>query len=502
MSVSGTRGRKLKSWEAAALSIGFMGPLMAVSLNGIGVSSLVGKAVPFVFALGFVGVALVAYGFVRLTGRFNHAGSVYALAGLTIGPRAGFIGGFALLGTYLLFAACTLTACSVFFQAWVVEAGWSFEPSWILLPLAAAVLTVVCNLKESRFTTHLLTYIGGAGVVLMLVLAGVILFKVSTGQAPVETGIDLSVFSPEGVPLDSLMAATVFAFLCWAGFESCASLGEETDNPKRAIPMALGGAVVLCGAIFVFMMFAQTIGFGTSETGVALFAGSESSITALAGMYIGKEYALILAFAAAAVAFASTLSSTAAASRLLFALARDGFGPSVLARVDQKTGVPRPAVVIATVLSLAITVGHWLAGVTAFDTFYWTATIAVLCLLVAYGTTIIGVVVYILSGRGGIPKWEVVIPLLGLGFLMYVYFVQAVGQEPPFSYFPWIAGGWCLVGAAIAIFAPTLARKIGQRLVQQDSLQQDSDAKNPSAPLLGAASSATSNEAGTGQDKL
>ena len=53
---------------------------------------------------------------------------------------------------------------------------------------------------------------------------------------------------------------------------------------------------MLCGAIFIFMMFAQTIGFGTSDTGVAHFAGSESSITALASMYIGKEYALILAF--------------------------------------------------------------------------------------------------------------------------------------------------------------------------------------------------------------
>lgn len=495
MSDSGIRGRKLKSWEAAALSIGFMGPLMAVSLNGIGVSQLVGKAVPLVFALGFVGVCLVAYGFVRLTGRFNHAGSVYALAGLTIGPRAGFIGGFALLGTYLLFAACTLTACSVFFQAWIVEAGWSFEASWILLPIAAAALTIVCNLKESRFTTHLLTYIGGAGVVLMLVLGAVIIFKVSTGQAPVESTVDLSVFSFEGTSIDSLMAATVFAFLCWAGFESCASLGEETDNPKKAIPMALGGAVVLCGAIFVFMMFAQTLGFGTSDTGIALFAGSESSITELAGMYIGKEYALILAFAAAAVAFASTISSTAAASRLLFALSRDGFGPAALSRVDQKTGVPRPAVIVATILSLAIAVGHWLGGVSAFDTFYWTATIAVLCLLVAYATTTIGVGAYIISGRGGIPKWELIVPLLGLGYLGYVYFVQAVGQEAPFSYFPWIAGAWCLIGAGIAIFAPKLARRIGHRLVQQDSQQQD-DAGHDSGALLGM-TSGTNGKSGT-----
>lgn len=46
--------RKLKTWEITAISIGFMGPVMAMSLNGIGVAGLVGKAVPFTFAVAFV----------------------------------------------------------------------------------------------------------------------------------------------------------------------------------------------------------------------------------------------------------------------------------------------------------------------------------------------------------------------------------------------------------------------------------------------------------------
>ncbi|MGC7407446.1 APC family permease, partial [Pandoraea pneumonica] len=80
--------------------------VMAMSLNGIGIAGLVGTAVPFTFLVSFVGTLLVAYAFVRLTRHFTHAGSVYALSGVTLGPRAGFFGGFALLGTYLFFAAC------------------------------------------------------------------------------------------------------------------------------------------------------------------------------------------------------------------------------------------------------------------------------------------------------------------------------------------------------------------------------------------------------------
>src|SRR5689334_15570656 len=110
-----------------------MGPTLAMALNGAGVAATVGKAVPLVFVLGLVGVALVAYGFVRLTRHFNHAGSVYALAGVTLGPRAGFFGGFALLGTYIFFAVCTLAATAVFTEAFAAAFGLSLHVPWFVV---------------------------------------------------------------------------------------------------------------------------------------------------------------------------------------------------------------------------------------------------------------------------------------------------------------------------------------------------------------------------------
>ena len=81
--------RKLRLWEALALSLGLMGPTLAMAGNGQGIIGTVGKAVPLVFLLGFIGVALVAYGFIRLTQRYNHAGSAYALVGATLGRGPG-----------------------------------------------------------------------------------------------------------------------------------------------------------------------------------------------------------------------------------------------------------------------------------------------------------------------------------------------------------------------------------------------------------------------------
>ena len=87
--------RELRFWEAIALSIGIMAPGAAMALNGTLPASLVGRAVPLAFLFASVGILFVSYAFIRLTGYFNHAGSVYALSGVTLGPRAGFFSGWA-----------------------------------------------------------------------------------------------------------------------------------------------------------------------------------------------------------------------------------------------------------------------------------------------------------------------------------------------------------------------------------------------------------------------
>jgi amino acid transporter len=76
---------------------------MAANINPQATAEIVGRTVPlaFAFALSLGGVLLVAYRFVRLTQRYTHAGSVYGLVGLTLGPRAGVLADWALLGTYV-----------------------------------------------------------------------------------------------------------------------------------------------------------------------------------------------------------------------------------------------------------------------------------------------------------------------------------------------------------------------------------------------------------------
>lgn len=461
----GTSRRKLRLGEVAAISLGFMGPVMAMSLNGIGVAGLVGKAVPLTFLVAFAGTLLVAYAFIRLTRFITHAGSVYALAGATIGPRAGFFGGFALLGTYVFFAACITGACAVFFEAMLAELGIvPPERSWLLVVLAAGALALLFDLRESVVMARTLLGIGLFGVLAMLVLAAVIVVRVAAGDAPVSTGVDLSTLLPSGASATAIATASVFGFLSWAGFESGASLGEETRDPKRTVPLALLLAVAAAGVIYVLVMFAQTIGFGTDEAGVAAFAGASSTLTTLSSVYIAPWYAVAISIIAFLVAFASLLSSTTAAARLLFALARDGFGPAALGRSDPRTGVPVRATVTVVALALVLAGGLGLFGAAAVDVYYWYATIATLCMVVAYAMASAGVVRYIFSPDSGIPRSEAALPVLGIAYLALVLLIQIAGQKPPYTLFPWIAGAWCLAGLLVVLLRPRLAERIGERL--------------------------------------
>lgn len=91
--------RELRLIQTAAISLGIVAPTAVLSLNGVLPAGTVGTAVPLVLVVASVAVCLVAYGFVLMTREFAHAGSVYAFAGRTVGPRTGFFAGWAIFAS-------------------------------------------------------------------------------------------------------------------------------------------------------------------------------------------------------------------------------------------------------------------------------------------------------------------------------------------------------------------------------------------------------------------
>jgi hypothetical protein len=180
MSSRGLR-RELGLPGTVSVSVGVMAPTLAMSVTGAAAARMLGPAAPLAFVVAALGVGLVAYGFVRLSGQFAHAGSVYAFVGRTLGPRPGFVAGWALLGTYLVFPPVSIAGVVIFGRSLLARAGLADDADWYPLALVAWVVVALLARRGIRPTTRSVLLFEVVSVVLILVLVVVVLARVTTG---------------------------------------------------------------------------------------------------------------------------------------------------------------------------------------------------------------------------------------------------------------------------------------------------------------------------------
>lgn len=477
-STTGSRLRRgLSVWEAIGLSLALMAPSMAANINPQGTAGTVGRAVPLAFALATVGVLLIAYTFVRLCQRFNHAGSVYGFVGATLGPRAGVVADWALLGTYTFYGVVTSTAAGIFGAAFLEGLGiWTGQPPWAGFAVGAIALLAVLALAIApvRGGTRVLLSIEGVTVALILVVSVIILVRLATGTAPDGHTIDLSVFTvAPGTDASAVFLGVVFGFLSFAGFEAAATLGEEAREPRRSIPRAILGTAIFGGVYFVFVTAVEVMGFGTDEAGVAAFTASSSLLGDLGTQYVASWVGHLITIGAAISAFACALACAVSAARLLFALSRDGVGPAALAQVSAARGTPaRATVVVVVAMYVIIGLTWFVLGGDPFTLFVASGTIGTLILLVVYALATIGAArLLFFAGRREVAAWEVVVPALALVLLGYTLLRNVVPYpEGTAGVFPAISAAWILLGVVLVLARPAAARRAGQLLTSSEGL--------------------------------
>lgn len=461
------------------MSVATVGPTLAMAGNGQELVGTVGKSVPLVFVIGLVGVSLVGYSFVRLTRHLNHAGSVYALVGVTVGPRTGFFAGFAMLGAYLGFSIGTLALTAAFANSFLAElqagAEHPIEVPWTVTVVIAGLASLVLTGRDTRVLAKVLLAIEGVGIIAMVVLAGVILGR--GGAAP--TGLDFGTFTASGVSTGAVLSGVVAAFLSWAGFEACTSMGEETADPRKEIPRAIAGTLALTGVLFIVVMFAQTVGFGTDAAGLAKFAASTNTLGDLGTSYIGRWFGLIVILTATVGGFGCHMATAATSGRMLFAFGRDGLAPKALSRIDPQTGGPRRAVwlivTVAVAANLVCAALRWpplTSGDRALDTYFLFAVAGSVCLMVCYLLVEVAAVWFagarrftpVHGGSGRITG--VLLPSAGMVVIGAVLWFSIKDTDSRWAA-PMLGLYWCVGGVAIVLAASRRAERVGATLAAE-----------------------------------
>jgi amino acid transporter len=467
---SGLR-RELRFWETIALSIAIMAPTAAMALNGTAPASLIGRAVPLAFIFAAIGVCFVSYSFIRLSRSFSHAGSVFAFSGVTLGPRAGFFSGWAILGTYFAFTCASTAEAGTFGVAFLHGTGIAQHADYLVIALIAGVVITFLAFGDIKVATRSLLTFEGISVCFIVILMIVIVVKLIGGSAPSGQTITGKVFTiPSGTSFSKVATAATFGFLSFAGFEGAASLGEETDNPRREIPRAIKGAVIGTSIFYILCILVQTWGFGADAAGVKAFSSSSSPLGQLAQMYVGKAMSDIINAGATLSAFASGLAAATAGGRILYALSRDTPAATWLGRTTSRTGAPGGALVITLLVGIGAIVVQKAAGVNAVNAFFYPGTLGVLSLLVAYIVTNLGAMRFLFWGARRAPLWEIVFPIIGIAFLVYTLDKNIFGVAFPYSRFWIVVAVWLALGGAIVGLAPGLAERIGVSLARDEGL--------------------------------
>jgi hypothetical protein len=126
---------------------------------------------------------------------------------------------------------------------------------------------------------------------------------------------------------------------------------------------------------------------------------------------------------------------------------------------------------VVLVVGVGAIAAQRIAGVSAVNAFFYPGTLGVLSLLVAYIVTNVGAIRHLFIRARRAPLWEIIIPLIGIAFLIYTLDRNITGVSFPYTRFPLVVGIWLAIGLVIIVASPNLARRIGASLARDEGLE-------------------------------
>ena len=220
-------------------------------------------------------------------------------------------------------------------------------PRGLFLVSVYAILMAL-NARGIKLGARAITLLASAKLLPLVVLTVTGMLLLKGGAAPDWTHV------PSWEALGTSMVLVVFAY---SGMETALIPTGEVKDPSRSVPratmLAVGFVIALYVGVQLVAMRALGPGLGDSATPLADSAAK----------LWRSGYALLLATAAVSM-LGFLQGNLLASSRLVYALARDGYLPEPLARLSPRFRVPLGSIVMHGAIACALALGGnfaWLA---------------------------------------------------------------------------------------------------------------------------------------------
>ncbi|HET7630706.1 MAG TPA: APC family permease [Gemmatimonadaceae bacterium] len=304
------------------------------------VAGLLGAAAPLAYLFCALAMGLVVLCMAAAGSRVMLTGGPYAYVETAFGPYPGFLVGVLIW----MIGATAVPAISMIFVDNFARVVPGFE-SWgarVTLLAAAYAVVVWINVRGVEQGVRLI------GAATVLKIAPLVLL-IAVGAF----GIHGAYLKPTFVPgaHDFARASMVLVFV-YAGFESALVPSGEVERSSTTVPRAL---LLAMGMVAVLFIVLQLVVQGI--LGPALL-GSPTPLSDAAGRVLGPWGAWLLSVAVVLSTFGFMTGMALAMPRALFAFARDGFAPRVLARVHPRYHTPYVAIIVQAVLTVLLAATH------------------------------------------------------------------------------------------------------------------------------------------------
>jgi amino acid transporter len=429
-------------------SITAIAPAVGVAFTLLVAVPHAGPALPLSVLLAVVACLFVASSIGQLAKQVPSAGGLYSYVARSLGPAAGFMTGW----TLLLFLPIAVPALGLVF-AWAMadvfqnDVGWGYADQWWIWLVLAITIVVFLVYRDVRLST-------GAGILLGVFELGVVLALALWMVLSNLDGLTLQVFNPDHATegtVTGTFKGMVFAILALIGFEAAAPLGEEARNPRWTVPRAVVLSALIIGLFYVLASYGWVLGTGFDDfVAVATAPDNPNPWRELATTFwAGGWVLLFLAIVNSALASANAVVT--AATRIMYAMGRNGVLPRAFAHTHPVHLTPHVAIAAQTVFAfvLALAAGFAWGPVTGFVVMATTATI--LIILIFMTVCIATVAFYLRQRRSEFNVLlHLVFPLLGVAALVGPLYYEYSPLPPyPERYANWVALAWIALGLGV-----------------------------------------------------
>ncbi|MBM7714313.1 amino acid transporter [Bacillus thermophilus] len=390
------------------------------------------------YLLALIVMLFTAYSYGQMAKVVPSAGSAYTYTQKSISPHVGFMVGWAVLMDYLFIPMVNYLLFGIFFSA-----AFPAIPSYIWI-LGMLLLVTLINARGIRLATMANAMITIFSLLFIFIFIGFSVKEI-VGGAGTGTLLNVKPFFNPDESFSYIVAGAALLCFSFLGFDSATAFAEETVNPKKTIPRAVMLITLVGGAVFMTVSYFAYNVWPDHTT----FTDPDSASHEIITFVGGKLMATLFLAVYAVTVFGSAMSSQASASRVLFAMGRDGQLPSFFGKLHPKFKTPINNILLISAISLLSLVLS-LTLVASFINFgAFIAFISVNIAVISYyfikkkERSFKGTILYlILPGIGAVLDIWLLLNLdihskvlgsiwFALGFIYLIFLTKGFKQKPP-----------------------------------------------------------------------